>query len=1111
MMHIRSKKLPSVIVMSLLAMLLAVGPFFPTTSVLAQNASTLSSSPTANLANAVDPFTGTGVQKGAPYGGGDTFPGADVPFGMVQWSPDTVNYAPGGYWYPDHRIRGFSLTHLNGAGCGVYSDIPFMPYIGQVTVSPATHPKNYISFFPHANEAATAGYYQVKLDNGVNTELTATQHSGAGRFTYPQGKTATILVNVSGSINGVSDAQANIGSDTISGWATSGGFCGASDVYRVYFWAQFSQPFATFGTWHNNIVTHGGTIAQGNSQVAPAVHQVEAAEAQVMKGTATAQAKKIAGSHPDVSVSGPGSGAFVSFDTSKNAAITVKVGLSFVSIASARGNVNQENPSNNFDQIHQQATQTWNSSLGEIQVSGGSAKEVTTFYTAMYHALLQPNVFSDVNGKYIGFDGRIHSMPPGHAQYANFSGWDIYRSEAQLLALLAPNQAGDIAQSMINDYTQSGMLPKWSLANAETYVMVGDPADPILADIYAFGGTNFDTKTALAAMIQEATKTNNIRPGLNYLKSMGYLPVDGSYGCCNFYGPASTTLEYNTADFSIGAFAQALGDTANYQKFTSRSQDWENLLNPADSYLEPRYMDGSFQSPYDPTSGNGWVEGDGAQYNWMVPFNLRGLFDALGGNSNVVPRLDNFFKELNGGPNSPYAFLGNEPTLETPWEYDYAGAPYKTQNIVREAVNTLYMPGPGGMAGNDDLGEMSSWYVFAALGMYPETPGTANMVLASPLFPNMTVHRPSGQVITIKAPGASASTYYVQSLMVNGQASTKPWLPPSFIASGGTLDYTLSTSPNTSWGSNALDAPPSFQYGQVPDLVSFKPGRPVVAPGGTTQGSIVAQNIGNAPSTITWSATAPTGITITPSSGSFTVPVGGSGNQSFTIAASANLQEGYYSVPFSVKTSNHAKLPPLSMLVVVANPGSLLPFFNNIGISNDSNPSNADFDGSGYSYSAQQLASDGYTPGATVTVNGINYTWPNVPVATFDNIAVNGQTIQTPNARSGATQLTFLGSATNGPSVGNMTITYTDGTSVTAQLGFTDWTINAGGGSIMYNNVIAAKTNYRNSSGGTPDPTATYVFATAPVQLDTSKQVASITLPSSVNQGTLHIFAITIS
>jgi predicted alpha-1,2-mannosidase len=1063
----------------------------------------LAASSAVDRASYVDPFTGTGVQQNAPYGGGDTFPGADVPFGMVQWSPDTQNYAPGGYWYPDTHIRGFSLTHLNGAGCSAYSDIPFMPYVGAVTASPASSPATYISSFSHSNESAVAGYYQVKLDSGVHVELTATQRSGAGRFTYPTGKTATMLVNVSGSINGVNDAQANIGSNTISGWATSGGFCGANDTYRVYFWAQFSQPFATYGTWHNDIVTPSSANAHGSSQAAPAVRDAIKAQSKLYKTTQpAAQTRKVAQSHPNVSVSGPGSGAFVTFDTSKNAAISVKVGLSFVSVANAQANVTQENPRGNFDQTHQQADQTWNRWLDEIQVSGGTTTQLTTFYTALYHVLLQPNVFSDVNGQYIGFDGQTHSVARGHALYANFSGWDIYRSEIQMLALLAPRETSDIIQSMVYDYQQSGMLPKWALANAETYVMVGDPADAIIASAYAFGARDFDTKAALAAMIKEATQTNNVRPGLNYLDNPGYEPLDGTYGCCNFYGAASTTLEYNTADFAVGAFAQALDDSANAQKFMTRAQNWEKLYNPTDGYLEPRTLKGSFPGVYVPTSGTGWVEGDGSQYNWMVPFNLRGLFNAFGGNTKVVSRLDSFFSQLNGGPNSPNAFLGNEPTVETPWEYDYVGTPYKAQQVVRNVENTIWSPGPGGIAGNDDLGTMSAWYVWAALGMFPEVPGTSDLVLASPLFPSITIHRESGQTIQITAPGASATTYYVQSLQVNGQSSTKPWLASDFVAKGGTLSYTLGATANTSWGANAADEPPSYQTGETGTFVSFKPGRAVVGPGGSQQIAILGQNIDGKGDTVTWSATAPTGLSVSPTSGSVVVPANGTNSQNVQIAAASDMAEGYYNVTFSAQLSSGEKLPPITLLVVVAKSGSLLSYYNNIGISNDSSANSADYDGDGYSYSAQQLASAGFTPGASVTVNGIAYTWPNVQPGVYDNIEVNGQTIQTPNAPANAAHLAFLGSATNGDTQGTVTITYTDGSTQTAQLGFSDWTLGGGGGSLAYNNVVAAKTAYRNPN----DKVTTYIFASESIALSSGKTVASITLPNPVNMGVLHIF-----
>jgi predicted alpha-1,2-mannosidase len=727
--------------------------------------------PTPNYVKLVDPLTGTGVQKGAPFGGGDTFPGATAPFGMVQWSPDTVKNPPGGYAFSDNHIKGFSLTHLSGAGCRVYQDLPFMPYVGTVNTSPALNPSQYVATFSHTNETAYPGYYKVALDNGITTELTTTQRTGAAHFTYPAGKPATLLLNISGSVNRVTRAQGVINGNTISGYVSSGTFCRQIAHYTVYFFVTFSRPFASYGTWHNNTISAGSTMVNGNS-----------------------------------------SGMYATFNTDTTNVIVARVGLSFVSQANAQANLQAEDPSGDFNTVHMQATQSWNNALSAIRVNGGTPGQRATFYTALYHTLLHPNVFSDANGQYLGFDSKIHTVRPGHAQYANFSGWDIYRSEAQLLAFLAPDKASDMAQSMVNDYVQGGVLPKWSLANWETYDMVGDPADAILADFYAFGATNFDTTTALSAMVQQATRPNNVRQGLHSLLQYGYLPLDAPplfYGL-RYYGSAACSLEYNTEDFAISAFAQALGDTANYQHFLQRSQDWSNLLNVKDRYLEPRYLNGSFQPSYNPNVIRGWVEGDGSQYTWMVPFNLKGLFKGLGGNRLVISRLNTFFTQLNGRPNSPYALMGNEPSLEVPWEYDYAGAPYLTQKVVRQVENALYTTGPGGLPGNDDLGELSSWYVWAALGMFPETPGTANLVLASPLFPSITIKRQSGQTITINAPGASSSTLYVQSLQVNGVSSNKPWLPPTFLTKNGALNYTLSTAANPNWGAAESNAPPSY-------------------------------------------------------------------------------------------------------------------------------------------------------------------------------------------------------------------------------------------------------------------------------------------------------------
>lgn len=334
----------------------------------------------------------TAAAAASKHGAGNTFPGADAPFGMVQWSPDTHKSQPGGYAYADDKIRGFSLTHLSGAGCDGAQDLPFMPYVGTVTTSPTTEPDTCLDGFSHDAESARPGYYGVKLASGTKVELTATQRSGAGRFTYPSGSTASLLVNASGSIGGASDAQVTIAEArrSISGYVASGHFCRSDNRYRVYFSATFDQPFASVGTWHNDIVTPGG------------------------KG-----AKK---RHEKVGVSGPDSGAYVTFDSTRSRTVGVKVGLSYVSIAGAAENARQEQGPASFDAIAEETRVTWNSRLRQIEVSGGTDAQRTTFYTALYHSLLQPNAFDDVNGDYIGFDGRIHKVADGHHQYANFSG-----------------------------------------------------------------------------------------------------------------------------------------------------------------------------------------------------------------------------------------------------------------------------------------------------------------------------------------------------------------------------------------------------------------------------------------------------------------------------------------------------------------------------------------------------------------------------------------------------------------------------------------------------------------------------------------------------------------
>ncbi|WP_433256762.1 lectin [Streptosporangium sp. CA-135522] len=776
---------------ALVAFALALAVIGPPTSAAGVAAESLAIDDPAQYVNA---FVGTkpgGPDFGHGGGAGNTFPGADAPFGMLQWSPDTVTYQHGGYHYDDNRIRGFSLTHLSGPGCGDFGNIPFMPVLGSSPVSYST--------FTHANESASPGYYSVGFDNGLRTELTATPRSGMGRFTYPAGQRASLSVDVAKAFNAASGSL-TIGTDTMSGYTDSGGFCGAGNRYRLYFHAVFDHPFATAGVASaDGKVDQGERTIEGSSKGAAPPAPKSAKLQEKARAAATVE-----------DVRPLAAAAFVSFDTSTQRSVTVRVGISFVSLDGAKANLAAEQGSRGFDEVKAGTRNAWNDLLGRISVTGGTDPQRRVLYTSLYHSLLHPNVFSDVDGRYIGFDRQIHTVPAGRAQYANYSGWDVYRSQAALVALIAPKEAADVAQSAINQAAYGGYFDRWTVANGGTGVMNGDPLAIIVSTMHAFGATGFDTADGLRRMVA-GTKDVRQRPGWLQYDTYGYVPT----GLGDVWGSASTTLEYTSADFAISQFAARIGDAATAETFLRRAQNWRNLFNSGSKYLQPRKTDATFPS-FTPVQQNEYVEGNAAQYTWMVPYNHRGLFDAMGGNAAVLSRLDDFFTELNAGPNKTYAYLGNEPTLNTPWAYAYAGAPYKTQDVTRRALTTIFKPTPDGMVGNDDLGQMSSWAVWAALGMYPQAPGRADLVLASPQFPATTISRGNGKTITINAPNASDSAKYVQSLKVNGQTSTRPWLPESFVASGGTLDFTLGTAANAGWGSAPGDAPPSYDVGPVP-------------------------------------------------------------------------------------------------------------------------------------------------------------------------------------------------------------------------------------------------------------------------------------------------------
>jgi predicted alpha-1,2-mannosidase len=741
-------------------------------------------------ASLVNPFIGTSNAA-------DDFPGADVPFGMVQWSPDTPSRPDGGgYEYNDSSITGFSLTHIAGPGCGAAGDIPVLPTVGAVSGSATDS-------FSHSNESANAGDYKVTLANGVTTELTATSRTGLADFTFPSSSAANLIFKLDDSQNGDSATSWSVVSNTeVQGSATSGNFCGAGNTYTVYFDMQFSQPFSSSGTLSSTGAAAGLRQVSGSATEKP--------NQPVFHGTRNKNTAKNAASNAAApALTGP-AGSYLTFSTTSNQTVLAKVGVSYVSTANAKANLTSEDSGFNFAGTQSAAHSAWNAVLGKVGISGGTSAQQAQFYTALYHSLLHPNVFSDDNGQYKGVDGKVHTVDSGHsAFYTNFSGWDIYRTQAQLEALVDPTAASDTAQSMVDDYAQDGMFPKWMENNGESYVMVGDPADAILADYYAFGGTNFSTSTALSDMVAEATNSNNIRPGLNYLASPGYLPHDGSYGCCNFYGPVSTTLEYDTADYAISAFAGALGNSSDQQTFVNRAQDWRNVLNPASGFDQPRNANGTWTSGFDPTSGTDFVEADSWIYTGMVPFNVAGLAHAKGGNAAMAAYLGTVLRNFTGA--NGYAWVGNEPSIELPWEYDYIGLPYQTQGTVRQIQDQIWSDTPGGLAdGNDDLGAMSAWYVWAALGMYPMSPGSSALALGSPMFTQAQVTLPSGNILTINGNGAADNAPYVQSATWNGSSWANAYAPAAALTSGGTLSYTLGTAASTSWASAASAAPPSY-------------------------------------------------------------------------------------------------------------------------------------------------------------------------------------------------------------------------------------------------------------------------------------------------------------
>lgn len=706
------------------------------------------------LAPFVDPFIGTGAH-------GHTFPGATTPFGSVQLSPDTRYEgwdACGGYHYSDTSILGFSHLHLSGTGIADYGDILVTPTLKRLDFTPLDDGRpsyRHRSRFSHDNEAASPGYYGVLLDDeGIRAEMTATPRAGFHRYTFPKSDSAAIIVDLLhglGPDRVVESSIAVAGNNEISGYRRSTGW--AKDQ-RVWFVAQFSKEFSGYGTVRNDTIVPESRADSGRNVR-----------------------------------------AFVTYRTGKVEEVLVKVGISFVSPEGARRNLVAEIPDWDFDRVRQTAELLWEKELSRIVVEGGAARETEIFYTALYHSMIAPNIASDIDGSYRGMDQRVRTER-GFTTYTVFSLWDTFRALHPLLTLLDPVRTNDFIRSMLRKYEEGGVLPVWELASNETWTMIGYHAVPVIADAWVKGVRGFDSTLALAAMKHSAGLN---RYGLEAYRKYGFIPGDAEGES------VSKTLEYAYDDWCISRFAAATGDHAAAARFAERSQYYQNLFDPATGFMRPR-MNGGWAEPFDPrgvtyhyTEANAW------QYTFFAPHDVDGLVALYGGKEKFVGKLDSLFSTESvttgreqadiTGMIGQYAH-GNEPSHNFAYLYAHAGAPWKTQRIVRTIMDSLYTDEPDGLCGNDDCGQMSAWYVFSALGFYPVTPGTPLYTVGSPVFPRVRINLPNRRMFVVEAPNVSSVNRYIRSASINGRPIGGTTLRHDVITAGGEITFMMGPEPN---------------------------------------------------------------------------------------------------------------------------------------------------------------------------------------------------------------------------------------------------------------------------------------------------------------------------
>jgi len=711
----------------------------------------------------VNPFIGTD-------GHGHTFPGAALPFGMVQLSPDTRkdNWdACSGYHYSDSVILGFSHTHLSGTGVGDYGDIRFMPMTGKLNNRPGTNEPaepGYRSGFSHGSEEASPGYYKVYLtDHKTGVELTATRRCGFHKYTFPSSDESHLIIDLKESVvsEKILESSVRIINDhEISGFRRTSGW---AEDQVVYFYAEFSKPFSASGIFSN------GTLTENNQ----------------------ADGKDIQ--------------AFVRYSTKDGEAILVKVGISAVSEEGALKNLRAEIPDWDFERVRNSAADEWNRELGKIEVRDKNRDNLTKFYTALYHAFLAPYLFSDADGRYRGHDGAIHHG--GFDVYTVFSLWDTYRALHPLMTIVQPERTNDFIKTFIDIYEKGGLLPVWELAGNETFCMIGYHAVPVIADAYLKGYRGFDHEKAFAAMKGSAGQDHY---GLDSYRKFGFIPAEAE-------GEAvSKTLEYAYDDWCIAKVAAQMGREEDYRNFIMRAQYYKNLFDPETGFLRGK-RNGMFAEPFDPAEVNFMLtEANTWQYTFYAPQDISGLMALMGGKEQFENRLDEMFsapENLSGRQQADITGLigqyahGNEPSHHMAYLYNYTGSPDKTQRLVRQIMDELYGTGPDGLCGNEDCGQMSAWFVLSAMGFYPVTPGSGYYVIGSPLFDEVILHLEGGKTFQISARGNDERNIYIQSASLNGKSYTRSYIDNSDIMNGGVIAFTLGPEPGLEWGKGGNDIP----------------------------------------------------------------------------------------------------------------------------------------------------------------------------------------------------------------------------------------------------------------------------------------------------------------